>query len=149
MSAGISSVLRAMLDCAGPLRREILKEGAAERHIDELNPSTDAEYGQPPLPGHGKKRQLEQIAFLARLIEKRRWIGAVPGGLDVLASRQEQPITAVQGGSGKGCAHQGRKNQRNPAGQQKRAHIGGVDAGALIAVPGTHDPAHSNPREAH
>jgi hypothetical protein len=138
-----------MLDCARPLRREILKQAAAQRHIDELNPSTYAQNGQRSLPSDGEKRQLEKIAFLARLIEEWRWIGSIPGGLDVLASRQEQPITTIQSGGGQGCSHQGGQNQRNPAGQEKRTHVGGVDSGALVAIPGAHDPTYSNPREVH
>jgi hypothetical protein len=138
-----------MVDRPGPLGREILKEGTPERYVDQLNPSADSENRQPSLPGHGEQRELEQIAFLARLIEKWRRIRAIPGGLDVLPARQEQAITAVQSGGGQGCSHQWGKNQWNSAGQQKGTHIRGVDSGALIAVPCAHDPADGNPGEAH
>jgi hypothetical protein len=101
---------------AGSFARQILEEGTTKRDVDELNAAADPQDGQTPLAGDRKERQLEQVALLTRWSQMRGWFSAVPRWIDVLPSREQEPITAVQRRGGEGSAHEGREDQRHAAG---------------------------------
>jgi hypothetical protein len=84
----------------GPLRWEVLEKGATERDIDELDASTDAQYGQVLLPGNRKERQLEQVSLAAGGTQDGRRLSAIPGGIYVLASSEDQPVHPSEGTRG-------------------------------------------------
>src|SRR5688572_21947692 len=84
VGARVPGARRAMVHRARALRRKVLKESPAERHIYELNTSADPQDRQTSLPRYRKERQLEQVTVLTRRAQMRRWLGAVPGRVDVL-----------------------------------------------------------------
>ena len=75
---------------AGPLRRKILEQGAAERDVDQLDAAADAQDRELALARGGEQRELEQVALPTRRIEVGRRLRAVPGGMDVLAAGEQR-----------------------------------------------------------
>src|SRR3954467_15229494 len=86
VASPVTGAVWSVVDCSGVLAGQVLKQGAAQAYVDELNASTDAEDRQAPLSGYGKQRKLEEIALAARRAQQRRRIGAVPCRIQVLST---------------------------------------------------------------
>jgi hypothetical protein len=48
-----------MFQGSASLGGDVLVQGTAQRHVNELNAATDAQNREPALPGHREERQLE------------------------------------------------------------------------------------------
>ncbi len=149
MAPGIARALRPVLHGAGSLRWEILKQGTAQCHIDQLNTAANAQDWDPALPGHRKERELKQISLPTGRIEVGRRPGAVPGRVDVLTTGEQQAVDPIEGSSRHRGAHQWREHQRDPPCDQYGSNVGGVDPGTLRPIPASHHSAHADPRRHH
>lgn len=80
----------------GDLRGDVLVEGAAEEHVDDLLAPAGAEDGFAELDGLGKDTVLEGVATLVDAAQRRTGLFAKARGVDILASRQEHHIDRLQ-----------------------------------------------------
>jgi hypothetical protein len=100
--ARVAGRARIVCERFGPLRREVLVQRAAERHVDELDPATDAQDGELALARGGEDGELEEVALAARRREVGRRCRSIPGRMDVLAAGEQQTVQAVERACGEG-----------------------------------------------
>src|SRR4029077_11632048 len=144
MGAGVPGPRGIVVDPTGPFRRQVLIEGPAERHVDQLDAATDAQHGQTPRAGRAKEGEFEPVPLAVYRAEPRRWLLAVEGGVDVLAAGEQEPVATLERPGRARVAYQLRQNERNASCAGHGAHVGRVDAGAPRVMPVTEHAAHGN-----
>ena len=85
---------------AGPLGGDVLHEGSAQRHIDDLDTAADRERGQASRLRREDQGKLQCVAFtmdVAKAVMRER---IIPLRLDVLASGEQQTVHSIQQGVG-------------------------------------------------
>jgi hypothetical protein len=79
------------------LGREILVQGAAAGHVDQLHPAADTEDRQPVSQRGREQLQLRLVALGVDAAGPGVRLGAVAGRVDVAAAGEDQPVQAAQG----------------------------------------------------
>ena len=75
---------------------DVLLERAAERHVQQLHPAADPENRHVPLDCSLGDRQLRSVALGHGAVRRGMRVGAVRGGIDVVAAGEDQPVDQLE-----------------------------------------------------
>ena len=75
---------------------QVLAERPAEGHVDQLHPAADAEHRHVAFDGAHGERELRAVALGHQMLGRRVHVGAVAGGVDVVAAGQDQPVEQIE-----------------------------------------------------
>ena len=116
---------------------EVLRERAAERDVQHLQPAAGAEHGHPPAPGLPHERHLELVPLpqgrVVRLVRRL----PVELGVEVAAARHEEAVDAVEQALRILQVHrEGREEDRGSPGLLDRGQVAVRDAVGEHVDPG-------------
>jgi hypothetical protein len=77
---------------------EMLAQGPATGHVEQLHAPADTEHGQPGGQRGREQLQFRLIAFGVDTAGPRIRLGAVPRRVEIAAAGQDQPVQPAQGG---------------------------------------------------
>ena len=98
--AFVARPVSVMRQRAGPLAGDVLHEGSAQRHVDDLDTAADSERGQASRLRGEDQGQLQCVAFTMDVTNSVMRDRLVPLWLDVLASGEQQTVHAIEQGVG-------------------------------------------------
>src|SRR4030042_247696 len=75
---------------------DVLDQCPAERNIDHLQPSTDAQYGLVPLQGPSGKGDLQQVALRIDFAERGRWSFTIVLRGDIASAGEEDGVQPLK-----------------------------------------------------
>src|ERR1051325_5853470 len=132
-----------VIDRAPPaLAREVLVQGAAQGHVQDLDAATDGEDGKPATLRAGDERELDGIAGGIGFAEPGMRQRAIARRLDVLTPGEHQPLDAVEcGARGLGVEHRWDQGGHE-AGAGEGAHVRDVEGDAFPTAVGAARRAH-------
>ena len=96
VDASLPRQFRVVGDRTRELGGEVLHEGAAEAHVDQLNAAADGQCRQAPSPGRPHQREFEGVTCRMDVAERRHRSGVVVTGIHILAPSEQEAVHAIQ-----------------------------------------------------
>ena len=113
----------AVLQCAGDQILNILNQGAAQRHAQNLDAPADCHQRLVALDGPMYQVDFQRVTRIIRDFRPRMWGLTIPRRIHVIAARQQNPVKALKDRLIGGLVKQRRHDQRRGPGCRQRPHI--------------------------
>lgn len=98
---------------------QVLVQRAAAGDVHELKPAADREHGHPPLLGAAEEGELPRVAVGTWRIGERMPLRSVQLRLHIEATREDEPVEALEHGVGGGIRVRLRRQQHRHAARRR------------------------------